>query len=150
MWLDNWPAGLKLNTELSSFYCHTFIGFVYLWARTCSPRMVTSAYAHDSAGVLRFLQPYLPAAIYFIGLSGWSGVTMILSLSSDLLGLFTVHLYVSYLCATAVFANILRTAGSLWNLFRGAITRGCAVVVAHAVRREAVQRAPRPRRLVGL
>lgn len=30
-WLDSWPAGLKLNTELSRFYSHTFIEVVSLW-----------------------------------------------------------------------------------------------------------------------
>ena len=31
-WLDSWPAGLKLNTELSRVYSHTFIDLVSLWA----------------------------------------------------------------------------------------------------------------------
>jgi N-acetylglucosaminyl transferase component (Gpi1) len=26
IWLDNWPVGLKLNTELSRFLCLSFIG----------------------------------------------------------------------------------------------------------------------------
>jgi hypothetical protein len=30
-WLDSWPAGLKLNTELSQFYSHSFIDLVALW-----------------------------------------------------------------------------------------------------------------------
>lgn len=33
IWLDSWPAGLKLNTELSRFYSHTFIGLVDIFAR---------------------------------------------------------------------------------------------------------------------
>lgn len=31
LWLNNWPAGLKLNTELSQFYCHSLIGLVSAW-----------------------------------------------------------------------------------------------------------------------
>jgi phosphatidylinositol glycan class Q protein len=33
VWLDSWPAGLKLNTELSRFYSHTFADLVLLWGR---------------------------------------------------------------------------------------------------------------------
>ncbi|RXW20507.1 hypothetical protein EST38_g5372 [Candolleomyces aberdarensis] len=31
IWLDSWPAGLKLNTELSRFYSRTFISLVHYW-----------------------------------------------------------------------------------------------------------------------
>lgn len=31
MWLNSWPAGLKLNTELSQFYCHTLLAIVAVW-----------------------------------------------------------------------------------------------------------------------
>ena len=31
VWLNSWPAGLKLNTELSQFYCHTLLGIVVVW-----------------------------------------------------------------------------------------------------------------------
>jgi phosphatidylinositol N-acetylglucosaminyltransferase subunit Q len=30
-WLDSWPEGLKLNTELSWFYSHSFAGVVATW-----------------------------------------------------------------------------------------------------------------------
>jgi len=33
LWLDSWPAGLKLNTELSQFYSYTFIDIVSMWGR---------------------------------------------------------------------------------------------------------------------
>jgi hypothetical protein len=35
IWLDSWPAGLKLNTELSRFYSHTFINLIEIWGRAC-------------------------------------------------------------------------------------------------------------------
>ena len=31
LWLNSWPAGLKLNTELSQFYCHSLVGLVSVW-----------------------------------------------------------------------------------------------------------------------
>lgn len=30
-WLNHWPAGLKLNTELSSFACSTLTSLVLAW-----------------------------------------------------------------------------------------------------------------------
>ncbi|KAJ3786422.1 hypothetical protein GGU10DRAFT_332375 [Lentinula aff. detonsa] len=51
-WLDSWPAGLKLNTELSRFYSGTFVDFVDIWG-----------------GVLRHtIFPQLPNIIYIFGL----------------------------------------------------------------------------------
>lgn len=35
LWLDSWPAGLKLNTELSRFYSHSFMGLIALWNSAC-------------------------------------------------------------------------------------------------------------------
>lgn len=119
LWLDNWPAGLKLNTELSHFYCHTFIGFISVWSCTSLHCTVSRAELIYPTDILEFVEPHLPAVIYFIGLVGWSGLTMSLSLVSDLLSFLTLHLYLCYLIATAIFSNQLSTAGSLWNLFRG-------------------------------
>ncbi|PVF99115.1 Gpi1-domain-containing protein [Serendipita vermifera] len=101
-WLDNWPVGLKLNTELSRALCLSFMVLTNIWGRT-----------------LAFMAPHLPTLIYVLGASGRLGVTMMLSLSSDTLSLLTVHIYISYLAATSVCHYILLTAGSLWNLFRG-------------------------------
>ncbi|KAK7045950.1 pig-Q [Paramarasmius palmivorus] len=106
-WLDSWPAGLKLNTELSWFYSHTLIDLVSVWGR-----------------VLQQIFPCLPTIIQAFGLiSSFGGIvgglTMMLSLFCDLLAVFTVHIYVCYVMTNAVYARALRTAGSLWNLFRG-------------------------------
>ncbi|THU85426.1 Gpi1-domain-containing protein [Dendrothele bispora CBS 962.96] len=106
-WLDSWPAGLKLNTELSRFYSHTFVDLVAMWG-----------------SVLHRGFTILPVIIYVIGiLSSFGGViggmTMSISLFSDLLSLSTVHIYVCYVIANTVYGRVLVTAGSLWNLFRG-------------------------------
>ncbi|TDL29344.1 Gpi1-domain-containing protein [Rickenella mellea] len=101
-WLDNWPAGLKLNTELSSFYRFTFTGLLAV-----------------SDSVIDHLAHHLPTVVFIIGAAGPLGLTMILSLLSDLLSLITFHLYLSYLLATTIFRHQLVTARSLFNLFRG-------------------------------
>ena len=46
-------------------------------------------------------------------------MTMIVSLLSDTLSLFTAHLYACYIISATVFRHQLSLAGSLWNLFRG-------------------------------
>ncbi|KAG6872222.1 hypothetical protein C0995_011938 [Termitomyces sp. Mi166 len=96
-WLDSWPAGLKLNTELSRFYSHTFIGLVTVWG-----------------GV-----PYLPTAIYIIGILSSGGITITISLLLDMLAVLTAHIHVCYVLSRAAYQRMLKTAGSLWNLFRG-------------------------------
>ncbi|KAI0772949.1 Gpi1-domain-containing protein [Trametes elegans] len=102
LWLNNWPAGLKLNTELSEFYCYSLIG-------------VVSAFGW----LLKHAAPYFPTLIWLIGLAGCCGMTMIVSLLSDVLSVLTVHLYACYLISATVFSQQLSLAGSLWNLFRG-------------------------------
>ncbi|KAI0672228.1 N-acetylglucosaminyl transferase component-domain-containing protein [Trametes maxima] len=102
LWLNNWPAGLKLNTELSQFYCHTLIGVVSAWG-----------------WMLSRAAPYFPALVGAIGMSGCFGMTMVVSLLSDTLSMLTAHLYACYVISATVFSQQLSLAGSLWNLFRG-------------------------------
>lgn len=101
-WLDSWPAGLKLNTELSQFYSHAFIELVAVWGRF----------------LLRGAA-YLPAIIYVIGTASSGGLTFTISLFMDILAVFTVHIYICYVVSAAIYQRMLKTAGSLWNLFRG-------------------------------
>ncbi|KAH9936698.1 Gpi1-domain-containing protein [Amylocystis lapponica] len=102
LWLNNWPAGLKLNTELSQFYCHSLLGVISAWG-----------------GILRYATPYFPGLIWFVGAMGCCGMTMIVALLSDILSLLTAQLHLCYLIATTVFSRQLSLARSLWNLFRG-------------------------------
>ncbi|KAJ7058627.1 N-acetylglucosaminyl transferase component-domain-containing protein [Mycena amicta] len=102
-WLDSWPAGLKLNTELSRFYSHTFSDLVGIW---------------DYA--IRFMAPHLPALLFFCGIaSSVGGMTTAIALFSDLFGLLTVHVTICYHLSRVLYARFLSTGGSLWNLFRG-------------------------------
>ncbi|CAE6414358.1 unnamed protein product [Rhizoctonia solani] len=101
-WLDNWPIGLKLNTELSGFLCTSFSTSIDYWEH-----------------IFQETTPYFPLLLYCIGSAGALGTTMILSLASDLLSLLTLHTYVCYLLATTVFSRLLKLLGSLFNLFRG-------------------------------
>ncbi|THH13808.1 hypothetical protein EW146_g6450 [Bondarzewia mesenterica] len=79
VWLDNWPAGLKLNTELSHFCCNAFLGIVTMWAF-----------------IYKHISPHLPAIVYYAGTTGFCGFTFLLSLSLDVFRLSTVHASFSY------------------------------------------------------
>ncbi|CCM05623.1 uncharacterized protein FIBRA_07852 [Fibroporia radiculosa] len=102
LWLNDWPAGLKLNTELSQFYCHTLLGIISIWGQ-----------------ILRFVSPYFPAMFWTVGVMGCCGMTMIISLFFDALKFFTAHLYLCYLLVATTYRYLLGFIGSLWNLFRG-------------------------------
>ncbi|KAJ7204595.1 N-acetylglucosaminyl transferase component-domain-containing protein [Mycena rebaudengoi] len=102
-WLDAWPAGLKLNTELSRFYAHAIGDLVGVWGH-----------------LLTHLAPALPALIYGFGLlSACGGLTTVLALLSDLLALASLHLQACYAVSWVLYERGLYMAGGLERLFRG-------------------------------
>lgn len=102
IWLDTWPAGLKLNTELSRFYTQMFTGLVTIWG---------TSFTH--------LTPYLPTLLTLLSFFSSFGLATTLSLTADLFALFTGHIYICYLISTSIYRFQLSTLTSLWNLFRG-------------------------------
>ncbi|KAJ8585225.1 Gpi1-domain-containing protein, partial [Rhizopogon salebrosus TDB-379] len=102
LWLDSWPAGLKLNTELSRFYSHSFMGLIALWHRS-----------------LRTLIHLLPMLCSALELGSAFGVTMTLAMVCDLVFVFMGHIQLCYLVSVTVYGHLLRLVASLWNLFRG-------------------------------
>ncbi|KAH9922027.1 uncharacterized protein BXZ73DRAFT_79816 [Epithele typhae] len=122
LWLNNWPAGLKLNTELSQFYCHSLIGFVSAWG--CCLGMTTIVSLLSDALSLLTAHLYL---CYFISATVFSKRYNVLrnridswdyDLDQLLLGtiLFTL---VAFLCPTA-------------HLLRPFATARLTVIVVHA------------------
>lgn len=65
------------------------------------------------------LQPLLPHVIYVIGFASFAGATMPISMFSDLLSLFTVHIYCFYTASARIFHWQLTIIMSLFHLFRG-------------------------------
>ncbi|KAH0830403.1 N-acetylglucosaminyl transferase component-domain-containing protein [Lanmaoa asiatica] len=102
LWLDSWPAGLKLNTELSRFYSHGFIGLITRWTKLL----------HHSLSLL-------PAISFVIETTSLLGMTMTLSLFLDLIGVLTAHLHACYFISSTIYRHVLLLICSLWNLFRG-------------------------------
>jgi len=101
-WLMGWPGGLKLNTELAAFLGDLFLWVIDYWANCVS-----------------LLRPHLPALVQLIGFSAFAGATMPISIFSDLLSLFTLHIYSFYVASARIFNWQLTIIISLFHLFRG-------------------------------
>ncbi len=101
-WLKGWPAGLKLNSELASFLGDLFLWLIDFWQE-----------------LLQIMYPHLPAVITAIGLSGFCGASISLSMMSDLLSALTLHLYIFYVASAKIYAWQLTILVSLFHLFRG-------------------------------
>lgn len=68
---------------------------------------------------MQSIEPYTPQIIHIIGISGIFGVSMVISLFSDLLAFMTLHVYCFYMVAARIFNWQLIILYSLFNLFRG-------------------------------
>lgn len=101
-WLMGWPGGLKLNTELAEFLGDLFLWVIDYWA-----------------GCILLLRPHLPLFIQLIGFSAFGGATMPISIFSDMLSLFTLHIYSFYVASARIFHWQLTIIMSLFHLFRG-------------------------------
>ncbi|KAI9510365.1 N-acetylglucosaminyl transferase component-domain-containing protein [Russula earlei] len=102
LWLDNWPEGLKLNAEFSSFLVHTLLGVLELWAY-----------------LLRSLSPHFSIIVYVTGLAGYGGLSMLLSLFLDMFNVLTLHVSLSHLVLKNALSYQISALRSLFNLFRG-------------------------------
>lgn len=118
LWLMDWPAGLKLNTELAIFLGDLFLWVIDLWKGDSPPVLLFSRTLIHTECVIG-LQPLLPHVIYFIGFSSFAGATMPISMFSDLLSLLTVHIYCFYTASARIFHWQLTIIMSLFHLFRG-------------------------------
>lgn len=135
LWFLESPAGLKLNHELGNFLSELFLWLIRLWTGKCvnwgdeegeisflEPMMCFSAGTDDQQqklGCMQGIKPLTPQIIHVIGLSGIFGVSMIISMLSDLLAFMTLHVYCFYMVAARIFNWQLMILYSLFNLFRG-------------------------------
>ncbi|KAK2743227.1 phosphatidylinositol N-acetylglucosaminyltransferase subunit gpi1 [Myotisia sp. PD_48] len=101
-WLMGWPAGLKLNNELAVFLGDLFLWIIAHWARA-----------------LASLQPFLRLVVYMVGCASFAGASMAIAMFSDLLSIFTVHIYCFYIASARIFNWQLTIITSLFHLFRG-------------------------------
>jgi hypothetical protein len=80
----------------------------------------TVTHLHAHAVPHGWLLDSLPWLLDTIGASGMLGATMALSLTADLLALLSVHIWIAYSVAAALYHWQLNALISLFHLFRGA------------------------------
>ncbi|KAI8907236.1 N-acetylglucosaminyl transferase component-domain-containing protein [Gorgonomyces haynaldii] len=101
-WLLNWPGGLKLNSELSSFFGDLYRWMLFAWRYTIE----TNA---------SFIQLFLLLG----GRCGVLGCTMILAILSDLITLSTLHLHLLYAVSCRIYYWQVSIMFSTFHLFQG-------------------------------
>ena len=121
--------------------------FAYVYRTCCSVGrcveiwwcLVEVLIVYLRSGFLLRSTDYLPTIIYVIGTVSSGGITLTISLFMDLLAILTVHIYICYVISAAMYQRMLKTAGSLWNLFRGKELLPCIIRVQFVIIRKALQ-----------
>lgn len=103
-WLENWPAGLKLNTELSLFFSDAYSSLTMAW------------HAQGMTHILLRLESVIAA----IALTGrFMGVTMVLCMVQDLVSVCTLHITIFYTLSFRTMRAFVYVLSSLFDVFRG-------------------------------
>ncbi|NP_001400203.1 phosphatidylinositol N-acetylglucosaminyltransferase subunit Q isoform 4 [Mus musculus] len=103
-WLMGAPAGLKMNRALDQVLGRFFLYHIHLWI----------SYIH-------LMSPFIEHILWHVGLSACLGLTVALSIFSDIIALLTFHIYCFYVYGARYVLYCLKIYGlsSLWRLFRG-------------------------------
>ncbi|TNY23606.1 N-acetylglucosaminyl transferase component-domain-containing protein, partial [Rhodotorula diobovata] len=100
-WLNSWPMGIKLNSEVAGLICRAFLFLSRVWEEA----------------VLKPTLANLPVKL--IGCAGFLGASSLLALAADLVSLLTLPFFACYVTATLVYRWSLRSLSALFNVFRG-------------------------------
>ncbi|XP_045142011.1 phosphatidylinositol N-acetylglucosaminyltransferase subunit Q isoform X2 [Echinops telfairi] len=101
-WLMGAPAGLKMNRALDQVLGRFFLYHIHLWI----------SYIH-------LMSPFVEGILWHVGLSACLGLTVALSLLSDIIALLTFHIYCFYVYGARLYCLKIHGLSSLWRLFRG-------------------------------
>ncbi|KAF8634333.1 hypothetical protein AX15_000990 [Amanita polypyramis BW_CC] len=101
-WLDSWPAGLKLNTELSRFYAHSLA-------------LLSHAFTH----LVHLVAHHFHLILVVVFLISHLGASFALAFLIDFVSFLTAHITLSYALSRMVYRRMILAARSLFNLFRG-------------------------------
>ncbi|XP_006873896.1 PREDICTED: phosphatidylinositol N-acetylglucosaminyltransferase subunit Q [Chrysochloris asiatica] len=101
-WLMGAPAGLKMNRALDQVLGRFFLYHIHLWI----------SYIH-------LMSPFIERILWHVGLSACLGLTVALSLLSDIIALLTFHIYCFYVYGARLYYLKIYGLSSLWRLFRG-------------------------------
>lgn len=101
-WLMGAPAGLKMNRALDQVLGRFFLYHIHLWI----------SYIH-------LMSPFVESLLWYGGLSAALGLSLALSLLSDMIALLTFHIYCFYVYGARLYCLKIYGLSSLWRLFRG-------------------------------
>ncbi|XP_039629710.1 phosphatidylinositol N-acetylglucosaminyltransferase subunit Q [Polypterus senegalus] len=101
-WLMGAPAGLKMNRALDQVLGRFFLYHIHLWI----------SYIH-------LMSPFIGMILWYLGLSACLGLTIALSVFSDIVALLTFHIYCFYVYGARLYCLKIYGLSSLWRLFRG-------------------------------
>uniref|UniRef100_A0A9L0R660 Phosphatidylinositol glycan anchor biosynthesis class Q n=1 Tax=Equus caballus TaxID=9796 RepID=A0A9L0R660_HORSE len=101
-WLMGAPAGLKMNRALDQVLGRFFLYHIHLWI----------SYIH-------LMSPFIERILWHLGLSACLGLTVALSILSDIIALLTFHIYCFYVYGARLYCMKICGLSSLWRLFRG-------------------------------
>ncbi|XP_034987984.2 phosphatidylinositol N-acetylglucosaminyltransferase subunit Q [Zootoca vivipara] len=101
-WLMGVPAGLKMNRALDQVLGRFFLYHIHLWI----------SYIH-------LMSPFIEMILWHVGLSACLGLTVALSIVSDIIALMTFHIYCFYVYGARLYCLKIYGLSSLWRLFRG-------------------------------
>ncbi|XP_036134951.1 phosphatidylinositol N-acetylglucosaminyltransferase subunit Q isoform X5 [Molossus molossus] len=101
-WLMGAPAGLKMNRALDQVLGRFFLYHIHLWI----------SYIH-------LMSPFIERILWHMGLSACLGLTVALSILSDIIALLTFHIYCFYVYGARLYCLKICGLSSLWRLFRG-------------------------------
>ncbi|KAM9208450.1 phosphatidylinositol N-acetylglucosaminyltransferase subunit Q isoform 3-T3 [Dugong dugon] len=101
-WLMGAPAGLKMNRALDQVLGRFFLYHIHLWI----------SYIH-------LMSPFIERILWHVGLSACLGLTVAVSLLSDIIALLTFHIYCFYVYGARLYCLKIYGLSSLWRLFRG-------------------------------
>ncbi|XP_062820246.1 phosphatidylinositol N-acetylglucosaminyltransferase subunit Q [Anolis carolinensis] len=101
-WLMGAPAGLKMNRALDQVLGRFFLYHIHLWI----------SYIH-------LMSPFVEMILWYVGLSACLGLTVALSILSDIIALLTFHIYCFYVYGARLYCLKIYGLSSLWRLFRG-------------------------------
>lgn len=148
-WLNSWPMGIKLNSEVAGLICRAFLFLSRVWEEGAPVHASVARSIADasSAAVLKPTLANLPVKL--IGCAGFLGASSLLALAADLVSLLTLPFFACYVTATLVYRWSLRSLSALFNVFRGAprclaLLQCSRKLTTGAVRRPQVQPAAKP------
>ncbi|XP_069761829.1 phosphatidylinositol N-acetylglucosaminyltransferase subunit Q [Narcine bancroftii] len=101
-WLMGAPAGLKMNKALDEVLGRFFLYHIHLWI----------SYIH-------LMSSFIEVMLWYVGLSACLGLTVALSVVSDITSLLTFHIYCFYVYGARIYCLKIYGLSSLWRLFRG-------------------------------